>query len=494
VFGCIGDLLGRKKTFLATIIIMGLSTFLVGLLPSYHAIGLLAPTILVALRLLQGLAVGGEYGGAATFIAEHTPIGRRGYATSWLQTTTTMGLLVSILIIICIRSAIGNAAFDAWGWRIPFLLSAILLVVSTWMRAKLHESPVFQKMKAEGQTSRAPLRDSFGHWPNVRLMMLALIGLTAGEAVVGYTSQFYSMFFLTRILKMDMMTANLLFAAALVIGTPFYVVFGWLSDRVGRKPIIMLGCLLGVVTFWPSPALAPVNIFRALTRYGNPALFEAAKSAPVIVVANPSDCSFQFNPVGTAAFNTACDIAKSALVTRGIPYKNQTSSAAAVKIEIGATTIESYDGSAPTAAADAKSFASRLNAALAAAGYPKSADPAAVNKPMVLLLLVILIIYLTMVYGPICAILVEMFPPAIRYTSMSLPYQIGNGWFGGFAPPLIFALVAANGDIYFGLWYPVMIAAVTLVVGTLFVREPRAAAVEHVHNLRSDFGQEEKNV
>jgi len=468
IFGRLGDLVGRKYTFLITIVIMGLSTFAVGLLPNYASIGVAAPIILVALRLLQGLALGGEYGGAATYVAEHAPPGKRGLYTSWIQTTATLGLFLSLLVILGCRTWLGPE-FDTWGWRIPFLLSAILLGISVYIRLKLNESPVFQKMKDEGKRSKAPLTESFARWGNLKIVILALVGLTAGQAVVWYTGQFYALFFLTQTLKVDPVYANLMIAASLAIGTPFFILFGWLSDKVGRKPIIMLGCLLAIVTYFP--------IFKAITSYANPALFNAQASSPVVVTANPDECSFQFNPVGTSKFTTACDIAKSALVKAGVPYSNVEGPAGTASVKIGETVVPSVDAGTP----GAETFAADLSAALNTAGYPAKADPAAMNIGMIVLLLTILVIYVTMVYGPIAAILVEMFPTRIRYTSMSLPYHIGNGWFGGFLPTTAFAIVAATGNIYSGLWYPIVVAAMTLVIGTLFIKDTR-----HV-DIRADY-------
>ena len=491
-FGRLGDLIGRKYTFLVTIVIMGVSTFIVGILPSYATIGIAAPIILICLRLLQGLALGGEYGGAATYVAEHAPHGRRGAYTSWIQTTATLGLFLSLLVILACRVSMSPEDFNAWGWRIPFLLSIVLLGISIWIRLMLSESPAFQRMKAEGTTSKAPLTESFGEWKNLKVVLLALFGIVAGQAVVWYTGQFYALFFLTQTLKVDPYTANLMIAGALLLGTPFFVIFGTLSDRVGRKPIIMTGLLLACLTYFP--------LFKAITHYANPALEEAIAAAPVVVTADPDECSFQFNPVGTSKFTTSCDIAKTALVSRGIPYSNVAAPAGTpATISVGDTVIQSYTaapapaapvnlghGPAPTAtpaapapaapaapATPAETFKAGLDAALAAAAYPAKADPDRINTPMVVLLLWVLVIYVTLVYGPIAAMLVEMFPTRIRYTSMSLPYHIGNGWFGGFLPTTSFAIVAATGNIYSGLWYPIVIAAATFVIGMLFVRETK---------------------
>ncbi len=470
VFGRLGDLVGRKHTFLVTIVIMGVSTFIVGILPSYARIGIAAPVILILLRLLQGLALGGEYGGAATYVAEHAPHGARGAYTSWIQTTATLGLFLSLLVILGCRVALGTEAFEAWGWRIPFLFSLLLLGISVWIRLMLDESPVYKAMKAEGRGSKAPLRESFAHWPNLRIVLLALFGLTAGQAVVWYTGQFYVLFFLTQTLKVEPQTANILVATSLLLGTPFFVVFGVLSDRIGRKPIILGGCALAALTYFP--------LFRALTHYANPALEAAQQRAPVVVVADPDDCSVQFNPVGTSRFTSSCDVAKAALVARGVPYANDHTAARAVaEVRVGDTVIPAYRADAPAGAealaAQKARFDGALAAALGAAGYPAAADPAAIDTPMVVLVLWVLVLYVTLVYGPIAAMLVEMFPTRIRYTSMSLPYHIGNGWFGGFLPTTSFAIVAATGNIYSGLWYPVIIASLTCVVGALFLRETK---------------------
>jgi MFS family permease len=474
VFGRLGDLWGRKNTFLVTMLLMGLSTFSVGLLPGYDQIGVAAPVILILMRLLQGLALGGEYGGAATYVAEHAPPGRRGLYTSWIQTTATLGLFLSLIVILVVRSMTGEDVFKAWAWRIPFLVSAVLLAVSLWIRLKLNESPVFQKMVDEGKTSKKPLAESFGQWSNLKVVLLALLGLTAGQAVVWYTGQFYALFFLEKMLKVDGPTTNTLVAFALILGTPFFVVFGWLSDKIGRKPIILAGCLLAAVTYFP--------IFKGLTEAANPALAHATARAPVVVIADPADCSFQFDPVGKTAFTSSCDVAKSALASAGITYENQTAlPGSTAVVRIGGAELTGFDGRDldKTAFTERKgAWTKELTAALHAAGYPEKADPAQVNKPMVVALLFLLMLYVTMVYGPVAAALVEMFPARIRYTSMSLPYHIGNGWFGGFLPTTAFAMVAATGDIYYGLWYPIVVAAFTAVVGLLFVREMRGANID----------------
>jgi MFS family permease len=469
VFGRLGDMVGRKYTFLVTILIMGASTFIVGLLPNYASIGIAAPVILITLRILQGLALGGEYGGAATYVAEHAPDDKRGAFTAWIQTTATLGLFLSLMVILATRTAIGEEAFADWGWRIPFLVSIFLLGISVWIRLSMNESPAFQRMKDEGKISKAPLSEAFGQWKNLKLVILALIGLTAGQAVVWYTGQFYALFFMTQILKVDGPTANILIAASLLIGTPFFIVFGSLSDKIGRKKIIMVGCVLAALTYFP--------LFKALTHYANPALEAAQINSPVVVVADPAECQFQFNPTGTKKFTSSCDIAKAKLAAASVNYKNEVAPAGTVaSIKVGDKTLESYSAvglSKEDAAAKDKEFTGQLKDLIKEAGYPAKADSAQINKPMVLLLLFILVLYVTMVYGPIAAMLVEMFPTRIRYTSMSLPYHIGNGWFGGLLPTTSFALVAYAGDIYFGLWYPIVIALMTAIIGSIFVAETK---------------------
>jgi MFS family permease len=469
VFGRLGDMVGRKYTCLVTILIMGLSTFIVGLLPTYASIGIAAPIILVSLRILQGLALGGEYGGAATYVAEHAPDHKRGEFTSWIQTTATLGLFLSLMVILATRTAIGEEAFAEWGWRIPFLVSVFLLAVSVWIRLSMSESPAFTKMKEEGKVSKAPLTEAFGQWKNLKIVILALVGLTAGQAVVWYTGQFYALFFMTQTLKVDGATANLLIAASLLLGTPFFVVFGMLSDKIGRKNIILIGCVIAAATYFP--------IFKALTHYANPALEAAQISAPVIVSADPAECQFQFNPTGTKKFTSSCDIAKAKLAAASVNYSNEVAPAGTpATIKIGDKVLESYSAAALSkddAKAKDAEFSGQLKELIKEAGYPAKADPAQINKPMVLLLLFILVLYVTMVYGPIAAMLVEMFPTRIRYTSMSLPYHIGNGWFGGLLPTTAFALVAFKGDIYYGLWYPIVIALGTAVIGFLFIKETK---------------------
>jgi hypothetical protein len=474
VFGRLGDLVGRKHTFLITMGIMGGSTFAVGLLPSYATAGVIAPVLLVALRLLQGLALGGEYGGAATYVAEHAPNGKRGLFTSFIQTTATLGLFGALIIVIVTRTSLGEDAFKTWGWRIPFLISVILLGVSLWIRMQLAESPVFLDMKKTGTTSKTPLREAFGRWPNLKIVLIALFGAVMGQAVVWYCGQFYALFFLERTLKVDGATTNILTALALLLATPGFVIFGWLSDKVGRKPIIMIGCLLAVLTYFP--------LFGALTRYANPALYAAQSSTPVTVVADPKDCSFQFDPIGKNAFDAkSCDIAKSFLAKASVSYKSEDAPAGTLAvIRSGSNSITAPDPKVLKGAdrkAAIAAFQKQVKTELAAAGYPDKADPATINKPMVVLILFILVLYVTMVYGPIAAMLVELFPARIRYSSMSLPYHIGNGWFGGFLPTTAFAMVAATGDIYYGLWYPIVVAGLTLVIGVLFLPETFKRAV-----------------
>jgi len=469
VFGRLGDMIGRKYTFLVTILIMGLSTFIVGILPNYATIGVAAPVILIALRMLQGLALGGEYGGAATYVAEHSPQGKRGAYTSWIQTTATLGLFLSLMVILGTRTMIGEAAFADWGWRVPFIVSILLLAVSVYIRLSMNESPAFTKMKAEGKTSKAPLSESFGQWKNLKIVILALIGLTAGQAVVWYSGQFYALFFLTQALKVDGATANIMVAISLIVGTPFFIVFGAWSDKIGRKPIIMAGCLLAVVTYFP--------VFTALTKAANPDLAAAQAANKVIVTANPAECSFQFNPTGTVKFTSSCDIAKQALAGRSVSYDNTVAPAGAVaSITVGTTVIPGYTVkglSKEDAKVQADAFNKSLNDALKAAGYPAKADMAKFDKVTVIAILTYLVILVTMVYGPIAAMLVEMFPTRIRYTSMSLPYHIGNGWFGGLLPTTAFAIVAQTGNMYNGLWYPIIVAGMTFVVGMLFVKETK---------------------
>jgi MFS family permease len=541
VFGRLGDLVGRKYTFLVTILIMGASTFLVGVLPGADTIGIAAPIILIVLRMLQGLALGGEYGGAATYVAEHAPHGRRGYFTSWIQTTATLGLFLSLIVILGVQFAVGKEAFSAWGWRIPFLLSVALLGVSVWIRMKMNESPAFKKMKEEGKQSKAPLTEAFGQWKNAKIAILALIGAVIGQAVVWYTGQFYALFFLQSILKIDGQSANLMVAASLIIGTGFFVFFGWLSDKIGRKPIIMVGLLLAILTYFP--------LFKTLTWAGNPALAQAQQDVRATVTAAPGDCKFQFNPTGTAKFTTSCDIATAFLTRNSVPYDVVTTAPAGTPatVAVGGATINSYDAVAAgdQATAMGGTFQKQVNIALHDAGYPlvrgpakvadakldafiaanpelglnaeavragekaivpadklvadklataadlngasemavytiaggggftMVSDPAAVNWTVIIAVLTVLVIYVTMVYGPIAALLVELFPTRIRYTGMSLPYHIGNGWFGGLLPATAFAMSAAKGDIYYGLWYPIIFAAITLVIGLLFLPETK---------------------
>ena len=504
VFGRLGDMIGRKYTFLVTILIMGLSTFIVGILPNYATIGVAAPIILIVLRMLQGLALGGEYGGAATYVAEHAPHGKRGAYTAWIQTTATLGLFLSLMVILGTRTVIGEAAFADWGWRVPFIVSILLLAVSVYIRLSMNESPAFVKMKSEGKTSKAPLTESFGQWKNLKIVILALVGLTAGQAVVWYTGQFYALFFLTQALKVDGATANIMIAISLIFGTPFFIVFGAWSDKIGRKPIIMAGCLLAVLTYFP--------VFTALTKAANPDLAAAQAANKITVIVDPAECSFQFNPTGTAKFTSSCDIAKQRLASASVSYTSEDAPAGTpaiimvgqtlVKVKYSAeeiaeaktkaeakvlalTAAQPQDAKALEAAkksvadlsngktANVTVLASNLSAALKAAGYPAKADMAKFDKFTVAVLLTYLVILVTMVYGPIAAMLVEMFPTRIRYTSMSLPYHIGNGWFGGLLPTMAFAIVAQTGNMYNGLWYPIIIAGATFVIGMLFVKETK---------------------
>jgi MFS family permease len=480
IFGHVGDLVGRKYSLLVTMTIMGLATFLVGCIPSYTRWGIAAPIIFIGLRLLQGLALGGEYGGAATYVAEHAPHGRRGYYTSFIQTTATIGLFLALIVTLIGRLSVSSEAFADWGWRVPFWVSVILLAISIWIRLHLQESPAFQAMKREGTLSKAPLFETFGTWKNAKVALIALLGGTAGQAVVWYGGQFYSFLFLTKTLSVPAKEATIMLAIALLIATPFFLVFGRLSDRIGRKPIILAGCLLAALTYFP--------IFQAITHYANPDLAAAAEKSPVVVFAKDADCSFQLNVVDTADFVTACDVAKAALVNKGIPYKNEEGPAGQASVRIGGQTIASYDASPLIAkkygepvdageldkATQAKAaFDKSIADTLKSDGYPTTADTAKINYSMVTLLLTILVMYVTMVYAPIAAQLVELFPTRIRYSGMSFPYHVGNGWFGGFLPPTVFAIVAATGDIYWGLWYPIVIALITFVIGLIFMPETK---------------------
>ena len=474
VFGRLGDMIGRKYTFLVTIVIMGTATFIVGLLPNYATIGIAAPIILVALRMLQGLALGGEYGGAATYVAEHAPQGRRGAYTAWIQTTAKLGLFLSLIVILVTRELTGPA-FDVWGWRVPFLLSILLLGVSVYIRLSMNESPAFAKMKAEGKTSKAPLSESFGQWKNLKIVILALIGLTAGQAVVWYTGQFYALFFLQSIAKVDPKTANLLIAASLVIGTPFFLFFGSLSDKIGRKPIILGGCLIAALTYF--------TVFPMLLGYANPGLVAAQKAVPVVITADPSTCSFQGSPIARPIdFTSSCDIAKRTLTENYVPYTNVAGPAGSIAIiklgdkeipSLNATLNDKRDAFSPESAKAIADFKKAVVETAKTAGLTAKADDKTMNTGMVLAVLVFLVILVTMVYGPIAAMLVEMFPTRIRYTSMSLPYHIGNGWFGGLLPTTAFAMVAATGDIFYGLWYPVIVAAGTFIIGMVFIKETK---------------------
>ncbi len=466
VFGRMGDLIGRKHTFLVTILIMGLSTFLVGVLPNYDSIGWIAPVVLIVLRMAQGLALGGEYGGAAVYVAEHAPQGRRGFFTSWIQTTATLGLLLSLIVILSVRLYLGEQAFQAWGWRVPFLVSVILLAISVWIRMQMQESPAFRKMKEEGSLSKAPLSEAFGQWRNLKLVLIALLGLVAGQAVVWYTGQFYALFFLQSILKVDLFTANVLIAWSLILGTGGFILFGVLSDRIGRKPVILSGCLIGALTFFP--------LFGYMTRVANPGLDKALQTVKVEVVADPATCGSVFDPIGIRQFTEPCDVARVALARAAVRYDFREAPA-------GSAAQVTFNGKPVPIEASVTKAITTFAAAAVEAGYPKAGDPAIVKTEsvipgtaqawIVIAILTVLVLYVTMVYGPIAAALVEFFPTRIRYTALSLPYHIGNGWFGGFLPPTAFAMVAATGDIYFGLWYPVVVALGTFVIGLLLVPE-----------------------
>jgi MFS family permease len=456
IFGRLGDMIGRKYTFLITMSLMGVGTFFIGVLPGYDSWGIMAPIVLIGLRLVQGLALGGEYGGAAIYVAEHAPRNKRGFYTSWIQTTATLGLFMALLLILGIRTAMGEQAFGDWGWRIPFLLSAILLAISIWIRLKLNESPLFQKMVAEGKQSKKPLKEAFGVWANAKIAILALFGATAGEAVVWYGGQFYALFFLTQTLKVPAVDSQIMIALALLIGTPCFVLFGWLSDRIGRKPIMLAGFALAALTYFP--------LFQGITHFANPKLEAALAASPVTVTADPSECSFQFKATGTEKFTTGCDNIKAALVNLSVNYENANApKGTPASVKIGEQVIP----------ASTPNLAAAITAAVRSHGYPVSADTRDINYVMTVVLLTILVIYVTMVYGPIAAWLVEMFPTRIRYSGVSLPYHIGNGWFGGFLPATVFAIVATTGNIYSGLWYPIIVATMSFVVALLFLPETK---------------------
>ncbi len=476
-FGRLGDLIGRKYTFLITMVIMGIATFVVGILPGYDTIGYLAPIAFILCRLLQGLALGGEYGGAATYVAEHAPHGRRGFYTSWIQTTATVGLFLSLLVILSLRLSMSPEAFAAWGWRVPFLLSIILLGFSIWIRLQLQESPAFQKMKDEGTRSKAPLKEAFGRWSNAKIALIALFGGTAGQAVVWYTGQFYALFFLTQTMKVDGTTANLVIAFSLLIGTPFFIFFGWLSDKIGRKPILLMGCLIAAVTYFP--------LFGMIANIANPKLIAATEQVKIVVTADPAQCGTLFDPVGVRVFTRPCDVYRRTLATNSMHYEMVAGPA-------GSPLTAVVNGT-PVAIPDTDKTGASIVAAAQTAGYPKVGDPSILKQPTVagvltdsrsltlIALLFVLVLYVTMVYGPIAALLVELFPTRIRYTGMSLPYHIGNGWFGGFLPPTAFAIVAATGNIFAGLWYPVVVAVMTLIVGFFLLPETKDRNLEDWH-------------
>ena len=501
VFGMLGDMIGRKYTFLMTIVIMGISTFLVGILPNYESWGTAAPVILILLRMAQGLALGGEYGGAAIYVAEHAPANQRGYFTAFIQTTATLGLLLSLIVILSVQGYVNGAypdvpllkdgaavlmadgsptmvkAFNAWGWRVPFIGSIFLLAISLYIRLQMNESPVFKKMKEEGRTSKAPLSEAFGNWKNGKIALIALLGLVAGQAVVWYTGQFYALFFMQNVIKVDSFTANVMVAWSLVLGTGGFLLFGALSDRIGRKPIILSGCLIAALTFLPA--------FNLLTKTANPALHTAHQTR-VTVNASPTDCSFQFNPTGTVKFTSSCDIAKAQLARTSVNYETIEDAATTVTtVRVGEVVIPSYDASKLSGDELKKAkaaFDTGVNTALKNAGYPlvpaqnttvakaqNFVDIFTAQKLTIVLILTYLVVLVTMVYGPIAAMLVEMFPTRIRYSGLSLPYHIGNGWFGGLMPATAFAISAQTGNIYAGLWYAIVIAVMTVIVGTLFV-------------------------
>ena len=476
VFGWFGDQVGRKTTFLVTITLMGVATVAIGLLPDYSQAGIIAPILLIAMRILQGFALGGEYGGAAIFVAEHSPNEKRGFLTGWIQTTAALGLIGALVVIIVTRLIVGTEAFNEWGWRIPFLLSSLLLVISLWIRMKLHESPAFQRMAAESTEKRAPFRESFLTWRNGRFVLLALFGIMIAQGAVWYAGYFYTRFFMERVLKVEVATVDALVLAVTVVSAFFYVFFGWLSDRVGRKPVMLFGMLLALVAFFPG--------FQALTRAANPALAEAQASAPVTVIADPATCAVQFDPVGRAAFASSCDLAKGVLSGAGISYRNEAApEGSAAMVRIGDRLIPSLEASSLDAAGRAAARAdvqARVSAALLEAGYPERADPERMNLPAVFGILLIFIIAATALYGPQAAALVELVPTRVRYTAMSLPYHVGTGWVGGLLPAASFALVAWSGDIYFGLWYSVAFTALAVIVSLIWLPETRGRDLDSI--------------
>jgi MFS family permease len=475
IFGVIGDKLGRKGAFLITVSLMGGATFLIGLLPTYAQAGALGPILLIILRILQGIALGGEYGGAAIYVAEHAPRTQRGASTGWIQSSASFGLLAALLIIVATRTSVGEAAFTDWGWRVPFLMSSILLVISVWMRAKLAESPAFAKLQEEGEVAQRPLREAFGSWPNLKRVLIAFFGIMCAQGAVWYFTFFYMQVFLERSLGLPAATKDLLLIVMTVVSAPLYVYFGWLSDRVGRKPVMLGGMLLALALYFPAS--------HWIADAANPALVEAQENTPVFVVTDPRTCSVQFDPIGTAKFDSACDIAKSILVTRGISFQSRASTNGRTNVIIGTEAIAIPDGKG-VSATDLKALkaetAEAINAELQLAGYPTKADPAHANMTLLIILLLLFVVAATALYGPQAAALVEMFPTRVRYTAMSLPYHVGTGWVGGFLPVTSFALVAITGNIYEGLWYAVVFTGISVVVSLLFLKETAGKRLQEI--------------
>ncbi|RRN64849.1 MFS transporter [Caulobacter sp. 602-1] len=474
VFGKIGDQAGRKGAFLATVLLMGGATFAIAFLPTYQQAGIISPILLILMRCVQGFALGGEYGGAAIYVAEHSPVNKRGWSTSWVQTSAAFGLFGALLVIMGARAAVGVEAFDAWGWRIPFAVSIGLLGVSVWMRMKLTESPAFVAMKEEGQASKAPYAEAFGQWKNLKLVILAFLSMMCAQGAVWYTSFFYVQTFMEKFLKVDAATINGVMMTATAISAVFYVVFGWLSDRIGRKPVMLGGMTLALLFYFPG--------FHLLEKAANPALAEASAKSPVVVVADPKDCSLQFDPVGKTAFVTSCDIIKSALANAGVSYANQKAPAGSVAVmKIGGAEIVSQSAKGLSKAevkAVKTGVETRIKAALAAAGYPAKADPARMNKPLMLGVLFVFVIGATALFGPLAACLVELFPTRVRYTALSLPYHIGTGWVGGFVPFFAFAIVTAVGNIYAGLWYPIAFTLISVLTTAFLLPETKGRSLD----------------